>query len=155
MGSIKEYLISVCVAAIVCGILSQLTEQKGSIGPLMKLLCGLFMLITALSPVITLPIHEFQSYFDQLSVEAEYIAGIGENSAKDQMEQILEDRTRAYIVEKAVALGATLDVEVILQDSVPSAVYLSGAISPYTKHLLTEYIENNLGIAAEDLKWIG
>lgn len=155
MDVIKEYLISVCIAAIICGILIKLTEEKGSTGALVKLLCGLFMLITTLSPIIKLPVYEFQNFFDQLAVEAEHAASIGQTAANEEIDHIVADRTKAYILEKASALGVTLDVEVVLKDSIPATVRISGAASPYAKHLLSKYISEHLGITAEDQQWNG
>ena len=154
MFNVKSYLISICISAIICCVLSNLTGEKGTIGSIIKLLCGLFMLMTALSPVIQMPIYEFQNYFNQLSMDAEYAASIGQNAAKEEIDSIVISKAEAAIAEKASKLGVTLDVELSVHDSVPKAVRISGAISPYKKQLLSKYIQDHLGIAVEDQQWI-
>ena len=153
MNDIKAYLISICAAAVCCGIITKLVNQKGSSGALIKFLCGIFMLVTFLSPAISLPIFDLQLYLNQLSYEAERISAEGEASVKKETDRVMQQQIQAYILEKASTLGAEVDVQVTVKDGIPCAVTVSGAVSPYTKNRLSDYIEDQLGISTEDQLW--
>ena len=43
MESIRDYLLSVTAAALICGIISSLTGKSSNIPKVLKLLCGLFL----------------------------------------------------------------------------------------------------------------
>lgn len=153
VNEIKSYLLSVCASAILCAIITKLTEQKGSIAALTKLLCGIYMMITILSPVISLPIKDYMMYFDQIAHEAECIAASGADDASREINISMQQCTQAYIQERARQLGTELDIDVVIHEGKPCSVYLNGAVSPYVKQQLSAYICDQLGIAKEDQWW--
>ena len=155
MGSIKDYLISITAAAIITGIVTSITNKSTSISSIIKLLAGLFMAVTVLYPFLDVQINELQFYFEQMSLDADFAAGIGKKAAEDEMKQRITEETSAYILEKANSLGADLKVEVLLEDLIPCAVQISGPVSPYAKQQLSHFITTNLGISLEDQRWIG
>ena len=155
MGSIKDYLISITAAAIIAGIVTSITKKSTSISSIIKLLAGLFMAVTVLYPFLDIRINELQFYFEQMSLDADFAAGIGKKAAEDEMKQRITEKASAYILEKAYSLGADLNVEVLLEDLVPCAVQISGPVSPYAKQQLSYFITTNLGISLEDQRWIG
>ena len=53
----------------------------------------------------------------------------------------------------AAAMGADLEVEVLLDEHVPKSVRLRGAISPGAKASLNAWIQENFSISPEDLQW--
>ena len=153
MGGIKTYFISICTAAACCGIITKIVPQKGSSGTIIKLLCGIFMLITFLSPVISIPIYDFWSYYEQLSQEAELISSEGEAASKKETDRVMQQQIQAYIQEKAIMLGAEVDINVSVKDGIPYAVTVSGAVSPYTKQSLSAYMKDQFGISTEEQLW--
>jgi hypothetical protein len=71
-------------------------------------------------------------------------------------ERIIQ-QTQAYILDKARSLDAELTVEVFLGDGtipVPIGVRLEGNISPYARKLLSQMLQDDLGIPAEEQIWI-
>ena len=149
----KAYLISVCIAAVICSIFSVIVPAKGTNGTLLKLLSGFFMLYTLLSPLLTLKLQEFTEYWEDLTLEAESAVSAGTLSAQIEKEKIIIQQTQAYILEKAKSLGAQLSVEVILSDGIPNTVNIRGAASPYAKKQITAMITEDLGIEAEAQHW--
>ena len=149
----KSYLISVCIAAVICSIFCNVIPGKGSNGVLLKLLSGLFMLYTLLSPLVTLRLQAFTEYWEALSLDAESAVNAGTISAETEKEMIIMQKTQAYILEKAKSLGAQLSVEVLLSDGIPNEVHIGGAVSPYVKSQITALITNDLGIGAEAQHW--
>ncbi len=154
MVVVKEYLITVTAASIICGIVTGLTKKNGTISTMLKLLSGIFMVISMLSPVIRFPMGDISLHLDGISSEAENTVNAGKQIAEEEMKAIITSNTQAYILEKAEKLGADIELEVYLEDCVPTAVRIIGQMAPYTKLQLSQYISDNLGIAAEDQQWI-
>jgi hypothetical protein len=66
-------------------------------------------------------------------------------------------KTQAYILNKASELGADITVELELgRDSpyLPKKVTIFGTSTPYAKQQMVEFMESELGIAKEDQRWI-
>lgn len=153
MEAIKEYLLSISAAAVVCGLVSALAGGKGATGKLLRLLCGLFMAATAIKPIVDIQIADIRNFADQLTVDADLAVSNGEEIASAEMKRIIKEKTETYILDKAKTLGAELKVEVTLDGMVPAAVTLTGNISPFAKVSLCETIMQDLGIALEAQAW--
>ena len=157
MESIKQYVISVTAAAIVCGVLNTMLK-KGGMHALVKLLCGFILAFTFLNPIGKLELMSLPDNSKPEYPSGSDMAQEGELYARNSIAEIIKEQTRAYILDKANELGATLDVEVTLDadDSLtPCAVRLSGNISPYGKRVLSKMIEDDLGISTEEQIWTG
>lgn len=154
MEAIKEYIITFCIVAMICSILMKLVGEKGSIATLMKLLCGLFILFTALSPIVNLPLYEVTNYFDLLSIDAEYISATGMAATQEEIMCMVKKEAQDHISRKGASLGAMLEIDILIEDYLPKEITLSGAASPYSRKILSEYIEEQLGIPLEDQIWI-
>lgn len=158
MQALGKYIVSVTAAAMVVAILQSLFDKKGTTSALLRLIGGLFLCFTVISPLVTTGFDALlelpQDYVRQGSVAAFE----GEQIAREQLRDIIKDRCRTYILDKATAYRLTLDVEVELsQDDVPVpvAVRLHGAASPYAKQALQQWLEQELGIRKENQTWIG
>ena len=153
MESVRSYLLSLLSAALLCSFLTALTGKKQASGKIMQLLCGLFMAICALGPLMTLQLERFSLYTVDITAEADAAIFTGSQMAAQAMEEIIIEKTEAYILEKAASLGAALEVQVELHDNIPTGVMLSGAASPAVRSRLTAWIADDLGIPAEAQKW--
>lgn len=156
MDSVRQYILSVVAAASICGFFSTLFSNKNTFGGIVKLLTGLFLTITVISPIAKVNLRNYAMYFDDLTVEAEDAASYGSKMAEDSMRTIIKSQTEAYILDKANALGLNLSVEVILDDAdslTPCAITLNGVASPYAKARLQQYIVQDLGIPKESQEW--
>lgn len=101
-------------------------------------------------------IEDLQDYLGDISMQSEAVVAEGENFANAQMADIITQRTEAYILDKAASMSVALQVEVTLSEEnppVPRAVTLTGALSPYQKSTLEDFISGNLGIAKEEITW--
>ncbi len=158
MDGIREYLLCVTVAALCCGIIISITGSKGMTGTTIKFLTGIFMAIVVVSPLAGLRLDALGGFLDDVHLEADQAAAFGEDAAFDAYADIIKENVTAYILDKAGSSGAALRVEVTLDDSVPPipcSVKIQGRIAPYEKSLLSDAIEKDLGIKAEDQKWTG
>ena len=154
MDEIRHYIISVVAAAVICGIITSLTGKKGTIGGIIKFLCGLFLTITAISPWVGLRFSDEFSFWENFRSEAQAAVREGEVTGAEMRSTIITDQLETYILEKADSLGLTVSVEISLDDNfIPELVIIQGAASPYTRNMLCSYIRNNLGISGDRLTW--
>lgn len=156
MQAIREYLVRVTAAALLCGVAGKLLPG-GSVGAVLKMICGILMALLVVNPVLKLELSELTDFADRITMEADDAVAEGEQQAQTALCEGIIVQTRAYIQDKANELGAELLVEVELtndQIPVPCGVTLQGQISPYAKSVLSDYLEKSLGIRAEAQTWI-
>ena len=158
MEAVREYLLRVTAAAVLCGIAAALLGKKDALGTAVKMLAGIFMALTVVGPWVNIQMDFLTDITEEISLSADELVSDGENSAREAMAEIIIEQTRSYILDKAEELGAVLTVEVTLDEAgslTPCAVKLSGNISPYGKQVLSEMIEDDLGIGTEEQTWTG
>ena len=131
-------------------------KTNSSYGYIIKLLAGLFIALTVVSPWKGFHISDLSYYFDGLEVDSSNCVNSGMNAYTEALQTSIIDRTQAYILEKASSMGVELTASVTVssdQPPVPIAVELSGNISPYNKNLLKQIIVKDLGIPEDAQKW--
>ena len=156
MDGIVKYLLCVTSAAIVCAIISTLPISTGAVKVTIKLVCGLFLCYCFISPVVKLDKFDFSALTGDIVDEAAAFVDEGETMAANAISEIILDRTRAYILDKATELGLDVDVTVFLSgDDMPQpyTVAIKGAVSPYARTILSEYLEKDLGVPKENQLW--
>lgn len=157
MDGLRQYVISVTAAALICGVVSGLV-QNGTAKELIRLLCGLFLAFTVIRPIAGLDFNALTEFSLSYTQEAESMAAMGENMARQSMADIIKAESEAYILDKAAALNAALAVEVTVSEDgtpVPVAAELCGDISPYARQQLEDILQEDLGIAKEYQLWTG
>ena len=158
MDTLGSLILSVTMAAILFSLLSSLLDKKGSAHALLKLVGGLYLTFTIISPIgkfdldilddITMP------YWD----EGKRIAAQGQSTSQEELRSIIKQRSEAYILDKATSYQAQLTVEVTLsQDKIPAptGAFLQGSISPYAKSAMQQWIQDTIGIPKETQVWGG
>ena len=127
-------------------------------GVTMKFLAGVFLAILVVSPLVGLRFDNLSDMLTRIQLDASQVADYGQNAGQESCGDIIKENVAAYILDKAGSSGAALRVEVTLDDSVPPvpcSVTIQGRISPYERSLLSDVIEQDLGIKSEDQKWTG
>lgn len=158
MDGIRQYLISLTAAAILCGIVKGLFPDKGGVGATIRLMTGLFLTVTVISPLVTISLGQLQDFGGGLKADAQAAVAAGKNAAMESVGTIIKEQTEAYILDKAEAFGGSLTVEVTLGTSnppTPVGVTLGGAISPAGRSRLERIITEDLGVAKEQILWTG
>ena len=156
MGAITEYLISITAAVLICAAAKHLIGDKTSIGKLLNVICGVFTAITVISPLTDFEIQDITDKIESYISNGEGYVFAGTEYAENTMEEIIKQQIETYILDEADKLSADIQATVILssdQSYIPHSVKLSGAVSPYQKKLLSEYMEDTLGIAKENQQW--
>lgn len=157
MEALRQYVLSVTAAALICGIVSGLARGSAA-KEWIRLLCGLLLAFTAIRPLARLEVNAFAELPLPFAQEAETTAALGENMARQAVADSIKAESEAYILDKAAALNADVTVEVtVSEDStpVPAAVKLSGSASPYARRQLERILQTELGIAKENQLWTG
>lgn len=157
MEGIREYLIQVTAAALICGIINTIVGKKGSVAATVRVMTVILMTVTMASPLVKLRISGVSDFLQDIRTDSAAYAQQGSDDAKDRMQTIIKERAEAYILDKAASLGADIRVELVLSEDalpVPVSVILRGAVSPVGKRRLQEMIRDELGIALEEQKWI-
>ncbi len=156
MESVREYLVGVTCAALLCGILCSLSDEKQTGGAVVRLLCGVFLCLTLVSPLSRVRLRELDISRWDLTGEAREAADLGTEYARQAEAAIIKSRTEAYILDKARQYDLDLTVEVRLSPEdpqVPEWAVLTGSISPYAKRQLQHMMESDLGIPKENQQW--
>lgn len=158
MEAVKTYLLSVTAAAVICGIVKALLGDKGTLGAVGKLLTGIFLAMTVIRPLVSLELEDLSDFWEDISLDASAAVTEGENASAQALRERIKTETESYILDKAASFAVQLTVEVTLSDEdipVPSAVRLTGNVSPYAKLQLQQTISEDLGIPEEAQTWIG
>ena len=157
MSDTGAYLLCIVAAAIICGIATSLVGTKGSLASSLKLICGIFISITLISPLVNIKITDMTDYFDGIKADASDVIEQAEQGTRTEMAERIKQQVQSYILDKAETYGAHLTVEVSVEASglpVPSGVTISGDASPYAKAQLQKLIVENFGISPEAQQWV-
>lgn len=156
MEALREYVLSVVSAAILCGMVCSIAGKKGSTGAILKLITGLILTFTVIHPIAQVKLEELTLFTSDLALEAEAASAMGEEIYEESLAAIIKAETESYILDKAQSLNAVLTVDVRLNaQSVPEEVTVTGQVSPYAKQKLQSIIEAELGVPKERQIWIG
>lgn len=155
MGTLREYLLSVSVAAMLCGIASRFLGKKGS-AAITRVLLGVFLTVTVLLPLGKLDMSILDQWQLDFSADAQAAIAEGKSEAQNRLADIIKEQTRSYILQRAEQLGADITVSVELSDQTlpqPVSVRIRGTLSAQQKQSLCTIITQELGIAKENQQW--
>lgn len=156
MSQMKTYLLSLIAATIICSIISGFIKKDSAYGSIIKLICGMFLLTTAIAPIIDIRVDNFNELLGQIHLSADNIIEDSEAVAIKEASDIIKSQLEAYILDKASMLGLQVKVKVTLNDSDPPSPYsieIKGAVSPYLKNKLKQIILEDLSIPEERQIW--
>ncbi len=157
-GTLQSWLNAVIYTGIICGI-ALVLAPSGRVKKAMKILCGAAMCVALISPLKAIDLDRYSEALAGLKIEAETYAADGGSYSKNLNRTIIEAECEAYILDKAVNLGAQLnEVEVLAVWSdegywYPSEVEITGSLSLNERDRISSYIESELGISADKQQW--
>lgn len=156
MSAIREYILTITAAALICSIVRKLLDGKGTPSAVGMLLTGLCMTLTVLSPLAGVTGGYMDRFVIDLEEKADRYVFAGENKSKKALQESMIARIETYILEEAEKMGATLQLDISLTESdypVPDKVYIRGDVSPVVKKKLQRWLYETLGIAEENQIW--
>lgn len=151
MDTLRQYVLSVICAALLCGMLQMLFR-----GAVMKLVAGLIVTIVAINPVLRGEL-QLEMNWEEITINSLWAIKEGEDAALQEMSAHIKAQAQSYILSKAEELDANISAEVELSGDVPpvpAAVTIQGDAAPFTKKRLAEYIEKELGVDEDRQRWI-
>lgn len=155
MDGLREYVIRVVAAALISGVVIRLTEGIGS-GEIIRMLCGLFMTLILLQPIIGRRELQWEFMLPQIRRQAEENVLEGVAAAEKIRQEFIMRQAETYISNRAAEMDTEIQAEIMLgEDNLPESVVLIGAVSPLNKSRLTQIIASELGIPRERQEWIG
>ena len=153
MGALREWLTSLVAVSMLLSVARTLVPE-GSIRKISSFTGGLILLVVLLRPLLgadlsRLDLH-LEDYERAIGQRQEELASAGEA----ELAGIIEERTAAYISDKADTLGLAVKVQVETKPAgdgvpVPWRAELWGPRSP----VLATYMEEELGIPGERQVW--
>lgn len=154
MEAIGQYVLRLVCGAIICSCLMALCAA-GSTGKMLRMLCGMYLVYLALSPLMGFDALIPDADWGALQDEAQFFSSSGQTQAENALTAVIKERTEAYILDEAESLQTQLQVRVEIdsQTQRPISVCLEGKITPYAKQVLSDYLTNELGIQKEDQHW--
>lgn len=148
-----RYVLSLVAAALIAGMLQSLVKE-GSCGRVMKILCGLFLVVTALKPLKKLDFPDPEKWMAALDAEADAAVREGEAAYAKDYAAVISDRLEEYILDKAAQLGLDVSVELTVSpEGIPDAVTIRGSPGALQKARLEAVIIQDLGIPKEKQRW--
>lgn len=154
MKAVSGYLLSIVCASVICAIVSSFVKERKQINTMVKLLSGIFLSITVISPLKGIALPNIADELDVVERNAQDISTDAQSQATDEIKSIIKKRLEAYILEKADRLEVTLQTDITLDDSLlPERIILTGNVTPYEKQQIQKIIAEDIGIAKEDQIW--
>ena len=109
MDAIRRYVMTLTAAAMLCALVKAVTAGRKGQEKILGLVCGIFLLATALGPLGLIRLPDLSDPTAQARMEASQAAGQAEAETKRQMTAIISEEAATYILDKADALGLQLE----------------------------------------------
>ena len=158
MQTFGQYILSIGMASLIVAIIEEFSDHKNATGTAIRMVCGLFLAFTVINPVTKLNIGILDAFSENLQLNAEAAVSAGSKLADQSLRQIIKEETQAYILDKAKALGCTLEADVTVGEGkppVPASVRITGRIPANLKADMEVFLDEELGISKENQQWIG
>ena len=155
MSGFRQYILTIIISAFACSLCAMITE-KSSVNRVMKLLTGLIMTVTVLSPIKRISFLNLQEVYDDFEMSSDIWISDGLRMAEAAKSKIIMQEVESYILDRAEQLGSCLSVELKLDEKLmPETVVMRGSVSPYVKKQISEMLVKDLGITKENQVWSG
>ena len=153
IGALREWLASVVTVALLL-TLAQTLIPEGTVRRIGSFAGGLILLLALLRPLTGGEPIRLERKFESCRQEIEDRRQELQQAGDEALAAIIEERTAAYISDKAAELGASVQVRIGTETgtdgiAVPVSAELEGAYS----EALSAYMEQELGIPRERQVW--
>ena len=157
MEGLRQYVLSVTAAAMICGVLSTLVND-GNTKTLIRFIFGLFLTLAVVRPFAGAGFAQLKEM--ELPLEMQYgdAAVLGEEMARTALADIIKERAEAYILDKAAQMDADIQAEVTVGSGdppLPVAASIFGNLTSDVRSQLQLFLDEELGIPKENLQWNG
>lgn len=152
MDAIRSYLLGLLAAVLAVSILLQLLP-KNAVKKAAALCCGLLLVLASLAPLLRIDFGEFAAYLAKAGMEADFRESGIEITDCDLLSRIIQEKTEAYILDKASEIGAEVTVSITMETDgaypYPKAAELHGVWTEVQRSALALCLEEAIGIPQE------
>lgn len=153
IDSFRIWLIGLLSVSLILTVLSTLLPE-GSVKKIAGVTGGLVLLLIFLRGIVRLDLTNIQLSYDTCAQEITRQMEHYQEKSRSELEELIAQRTAAYISEQAQSLGVSCSPRVQTAwtaENIPVPTAVNMDIPYHAK--LEEIIESNLGIKAEDQVW--
>ena len=155
MQQFGQWVVSVTSVALITGILLSVL-QEGAIRSLIRLLSGILLIITAVSPLTDVSIPDLRGYVSGSFADGVKAAEQGEHMAEEERRHRIKEALEEYICAKASEMGAQIRTSITLDDiGAPVSIRIIGNADKEIRQTIRTLITKELGIREEHQEWIG
>lgn len=151
---IRQWIVGVAAAAVI-GAVAQCLMPEGSAKRAGKLAVGLLLMLAVVRPVAELDYNALSEAMAQYQLRANgYTDALAEEN-QTLVKEIIEERTAAYISDKAAELGITCAVRVVYHygedgETWPESVVVTGDLTQEERSRVARLLEAELAIRQEN-----
>lgn len=157
MEILRDWLLGITVAAMILALADSLMPD-GTVKKVGKLAGGLLLIIVTLRPILGLDYEAMAASLANYRFETEEYNNSLEIENDRLKKIIIEDRTGAYIQDKAAELGIDCSVDVICNKNEDGMIYpesavICGELTQDEMERLASLIEGEVAIPIENQKY--
>lgn len=154
MQQLGQYVVTLTASALITGILLAILPE-GPQRKLLRLTCGAFLTVAALSPLPGLELPDLNVLTEAYYQEGEALAALGEEVALEEQNERIKQAMETYILDKAATLDTAIHPELRMNpDGTPGGILLTGQWTDQARQQLAAIITKDLGIPEEDQQWM-
>lgn len=155
MAAARAWLTSVVVVTLLLSV-AQTLIPEGTVRKIASFTGGLILLAALLQPVLRTDLGRLRLHFEDYAAAIEERQAELDGAGKEELAELIAERTEAYISDKAETLGLAVTVRVRTEPGedgvpLPSEAEVAGPRSEE----LAAYMERELGIPRERQVWTG
>ncbi|QNL45532.1 stage III sporulation protein AF [Oscillibacter hominis] len=151
--ALRSWLTGIVAATVLVSVAESIIPE-GSIRKIARFTGGLALLLVILQPLLQIQPEEFSLDFSRWEAEIQSQQADYEAENEKNLRTIIQEKTEAYISDKADELGVRCTPSVKVEgDDPPCPTELT--LSGETSEELAGYIEQELGIPREKQTWKG
>ena len=155
-----EALRQLCGLSLFCGIALGLMPE-GGVKKAASIACTVVLVMTVLLPLGTLDVSQYSLELAKYREMGEHLEERGDAVRDSMRRTVIEQECEAYIMDKAEAMGITVDtvkVRAFWNSEgvwVPESAEIRSACTERERKRLSDVICADLGIPAEKQEWSG
>lgn len=156
MEEIRRYILSIISAALIAGILTDITQKTG-FQKQMKLVCSVFLAFTFLAPLLRWKLPDLSQSGKSFFTEADQAAALGDTLRLQSIASVIKQESEAYVLKEANQIGAGIEIQIELDYGNPPAPYsatVQGIFDALAEEHLSNILSEELGIPKENQTWI-
>ena len=160
MPLIKSWILGIASASLIAAVLIALSPQ-GKSRKITMFASGFMIMAAMIKPVIGFNFSVFSSSMMQYGTMGHEYAGLLTEKNDSLLKTIIEERSSAYISDKATSLGME-NISVMVKaekgdggNPYPHEVYIISKYNASEKKALTEYLESEFGVPIVRQHWSG